>query len=224
MAQVTVRQTTAELPGLPGKAELVRVESLGTPGGSVSRFVLTGGRFRALDLTDMRLLDGMVSSVSAETAQFKGLQASRVEFDGCDIGGSRWTGGKLSRTRFEGCKLLGARFENVALNHVVFSHCKLDYAVLERVRATGPVLFVGCSLREAEFRGCDLGRSVFDDCDLRLAGFGPGAYRGCDLRGNDLSGLCGVQHLSRVVIDRTQLLQLAEALAAGLEVSFGDDR
>ncbi len=132
--------------------------------------------------------------------------------------------GKLSRTRFDGCRLLGARFENVAMDHVVFSDCRLDYALLERVRATGPVLFVRCSLREAEFRGCDLARSLFDDCDLGLTDFGPGGYRGCDLRGNDLSGIRGAHHLSRVVIDRAQLIQLAEALAADLEVSFGDDR
>jgi uncharacterized protein YjbI with pentapeptide repeats len=109
------------------------------------------------------------------------------------------------------------------LDHVVFSDCKLDYAVLSQVRATGPVLFVRCSLREAEFRGCDLGRALFDECDLGLTDFGPGGYRGCDLRGNDLSAIRGVQHLSRVVIDRAQVLQLAEALAADLEVSFGDD-
>jgi uncharacterized protein YjbI with pentapeptide repeats len=224
MARVTVRQTGAELPDLPDRAELARVESLGASGGSVSRFELTGSRFRALELEDVRLLDGRVSSMQTETARVKGLDARCVEFDGCDLGGLRWTGGKLSRTRFDGCKLLGARFENVAMDHVVFSDCRLDYALLERVRATGPVLFVRCSLREAEFRGCDLARSLFDDCDLGLTDFGPGGYRACDLRGNNLSGIRGAHHLSRVVIDRAQLLQLAEALAADLEVSFGDDR
>src|ERR1700753_2209300 len=118
MAQVTVRQTTAELPDLPGEAELARVQSLGAPGDSVSRFELIGSRFRALDLKDTRLLDGRVSSVRAETARVKGLEARSVEVDGCDLGGLQWTGGKLSRTRFDGCKLLGARFENVALDHV----------------------------------------------------------------------------------------------------------
>ena len=48
----------------------------------------------------------------------------------------------------------------MTLEHVVFSNCKLDYAVLSRVGVTGPVLFVQCSLREAEFRGCDLARSL----------------------------------------------------------------
>jgi uncharacterized protein YjbI with pentapeptide repeats len=224
MKQVTIRETRAELPVLPDEAELTRVDSLGAARGSVSRFELAETRVRVLDVKDVQLADGRVRAVRAEAAGVQGLTARSVEFTSCELGNVRWTGGKLSRTRFDGCKLLAARFENVTLDHVVFSDCKLDYALLSQVRATGPVLFIRCSLREAEFRGCDLGRSVFDDCDLGLADFGPGAYRGCDLRGNDLSGIRGVRHLSRVVIDRAQVLQLAEALAADLEVSFGDDR
>jgi hypothetical protein len=68
-----------------------------------------------------------------------------------------------------------------------------------------------------------LAGALFDGCDLALAGFGPGRYRGCDLRGNDLSAVTGVQYLKRVIIDQAQLLQLAEALAAELDVSFGSD-
>lgn len=77
------------------------------------------------------------------------------------------------------------------IDSVEFTGCKLDYATLDHIRASGPVLFVHCSLREVEFTGCDLTGSLFDDCDLHLAKFGRGNYRGCDLRGNDLSVLDG---------------------------------
>jgi uncharacterized protein YjbI with pentapeptide repeats len=223
MKQLTIRETSAELPVLPEEAHLGRVESLGAQGAALSRFELAGTRVRALDVKDVHLADGRVRAVRAESAHLKGVTARSVEFAGCELGGLRWTGGKLSRTRFDDCKLLAARFENVTLEHVVFSDCKLDYALLSQVRVTGPVLFIRCSLREAEFRGCDLARSLFDDCDLELADFGPGGYLRCDLRGNDLSAIRGAHHLRRVVIDRAQLPQLAESLAADLEVSFGDD-
>ena len=95
--------------------------------------------------------------------------------------------------------------------------------MLDQVRAVGPVIFDHCSLREAEFTGCVLAGALFDGCDLALAGFGPGSYLRCDLRGNDLSAVTGAHYLKRVIIDRAQLLQLAEALAAELDVSFGDD-
>ena len=146
MKQVTIRETSAQLPGLPDEAELARVETLDAAAASLSRFLLAGTRVRALDAQNAQLADGKVRAVRAE-----------------------------------------------------------------------------CSLRATEFRDCDLGRSLFDDCGLGLTDFGPGSYRRCDLRGNDLSALRGVRHLRRVVVDRVQLLQLAESLAADLEVSFGDD-
>ena len=224
MEELTIRQTSVELPALPDEAELIRVDSLGAERGWVSGFELTGTRARAMDVTDVHLVDGRLRDVRAETTRLKGLTGRSVEFAGCELGDLRWTGGKLSRARFDGCKLLAARFENVTLDHVVFSDCKLDYALFSRVRVLGPVLFTQCSLREAEFQGCDLSRSLFDGCDLGLTVFGQGSYRGCDLRGNDLSAISGAHHLHRVVIDRAQLLQLAEALAGDLDVSFGDDR
>jgi hypothetical protein len=153
MKQVTIRQTSAELPLLLDEAELARVESLGAEGGSLSRFELAGTRVRALDVKDVHLVDGRVRAVRAGRGDPR----------------------------------------------------------------------EGAYLREAEFHGCDLASSLFDHCDLALADFGPGGYRGCDLRGNDLSAISGAHHLSRVVIDRAQLPQLAESLAAELEVSFGDD-
>jgi uncharacterized protein YjbI with pentapeptide repeats len=111
----------------------------------------------------------------------------------------------------------------VTLEHVAFTDCKMDYSMLAQIRASGPVMFIRCSLREAAFNGCDFTRSLFDECDLVLTTFGQGRYTGCDLRGNDLSAVNGVQNLKRVVIDRLQLIQLAEALAAELNVTFGDD-
>lgn len=46
---------------------------------------------------------------------------------------------------------------------------------------------------------------------------------GLDLRGNDLSQLRGLSSLKKVVIDRAQTFQLAEALAAELDVTYGEN-
>ena len=146
-----------------------------------------------------------------------------VEFTNCELNSLRWDGGKISRARFEACKLLGAQFDNVALGHVTFVDCKMDYSTLTQVRASGPVMFIRCSLRETEFTSCDLTRSLFDECDLLLANFGRGRYSGCDLRNNRLSAVRGTHHLKHAIIDRAQLIQLAEALAGELDVTFGDD-
>ncbi|MEV6946003.1 hypothetical protein AB0N07_29250 [Streptomyces sp. NPDC051172] len=69
----------------------------------------------------------------------------------------------------------------------------------------------------------DLGAALIDDCDLRLTEFDGGKNRGLDLRGNDISQLRGLASLKQIVIDHAQTLQLAEALAAELDVTFGED-
>ena len=85
------------------------------------------------------------------------------------------------------------------------------------------MIFSKCSLRETTFAAADLGAALIDDCDLRLTEFDGGKYRGLDLRGNDLSQLRGLASLKQIVIDQAQTLQLAEALAAELDVTYGED-
>lgn len=223
MGRTTIRGTSVELPVFDKEMPLARVSRLDADGGQVSGFEFGEADVRALNVENARLLGGKVRSVSAERASMNRVRVHSVEFTDCELGSLRYVGGKVSRTRFHSCKLLGARFQDVTLEHVVFTECKIDYAILDRVRTAGRVIFAGCSFREAEFTGCDLGSSLFDDCDLYLAAFGRGRYEKCDLRGNDLSAVSGAHHLRRVVIDRFQLIQLADALAAELDVTFGDD-
>jgi len=223
MDQLTIRRATADLPVFDEDVELRSLATLGTDGGSLSDFQFGDTAMRALDLENVTLLHGKIRAVQATRVNITAVRMDSVEFTGCDLSSINWEGGKLSRVRFETCKLLGAQFQGMTLEHVVFVGCKLDYATFEEIRAAGPVLFVRCSLPEAEFTGCDLSDSLFDDCNMRLTSFGSGTYRGCDLRGNDLSELSSTSNLKNVIIDRSQTMQLAKALAAELNLTFGDD-
>jgi uncharacterized protein YjbI with pentapeptide repeats len=223
MGQITIRGLSVDLPARDADSELDAVPTLGKSAGLISGFEYSGARLPALELTDVTLVTGKVGKVRAEETSITGTQVRSVEFAGCELGSLRWSGGKISRTRFSDCQLVGARFEDITLDHVVFADCKMDYAMLNRIRAAGPVMFTGCSLREAEFADCYLTGALFSRCDLTLADFSSGRYASCDLRDNDLSTVTGIHHLKHVVLDRAQLLQLAEALAAELKVTFGDD-
>ncbi len=223
MGQITIRELSVDLPVLDEDAELDQVSSLGDDAGLVSGFEFSGVRAPALELKDVTLVTGKISKIRAGETSLTGTQVRSVEFAGCELGALRWSGGKISRTRFSSCLLVGARFEDVTLDHVIFADCKMDYAMLSRIRAAGPVMFSGCSLREAEFADCYLTGSLFSQCDLTLAGFSAGRYASCDFRDNDLSAVTGVHYLKKVILDRAQLMQLAEALAAELKVTFGDD-
>jgi uncharacterized protein YjbI with pentapeptide repeats len=213
----TVRGLSVDLPALD---ELDRITSPDDLTGLVSDFEFSGVRVPALELKDVTLAAGRIGKVRTGETSMTGVHVRSVEFADCELGSLRWTGGKIARSRFSDCQLAGARFEDVTLDHVIFADCKLDYAMLSRIRAAGPVVFASCSFREAEFDGCDLAGALFSRCDLTLTGFGPGRYARCDLRGNDLSAVTGIHYLKRIVLDRAQLMQLAEALAAELNVTF----
>jgi len=165
---------------------------------------------------DLPVLDQDLEPVDSLGDSVSGFDFGAASVRALDVGNVRLADGRIRAVRAE-----RGRMADVVVRSVEFTGCELDFAVLDQVRAVGPVIFDHCSLREAEFTGCVLAGALFDGCDLALAAFGPGRYLRCDLRGNDLSAVTGAHHLSRVIIDRAQLLQLAEALAAELDVSFG---
>ncbi|MDP9861655.1 MULTISPECIES: pentapeptide repeat-containing protein [Streptosporangium] len=215
----TVRQTSVTLPDLDD-ADLNEVDSLEGEHGTLRDFRYADAQLRELPLSGTQLMDGHITGLITQRARLEDLRLHSVEFSGCDLAGVRWEGGKLSRVTFTDCKLLGAVWENVTLDDVVFERCKLDYATFTQLRAVGSTIFTDCSLQEARFSGSDLSDVAFDSCDLHLTQFDGGAYRDCDLRGNDLSGLRGVSALKKIIIDRSQLQGLAQAFAAEQEITF----
>jgi uncharacterized protein YjbI with pentapeptide repeats len=146
-----------------------------------------------------------------------------VEITGSELGAARWNESKLTRVAIWDTKLLSATLDGLVLDDVLFENCKFDYTTFTKVRATGPVAFAGCNLTEATFTDCDLSNVVFSDCTLRLTEFGPGRYRGADLRGNDLTTLRGLTRLAKVRIDPGQQHDLAQALVSELDITVGDD-
>jgi uncharacterized protein YjbI with pentapeptide repeats len=223
MERITIRGTSSDLPAFPEDMELTPLSSLAPSAGRLSRFSLGDLRMRAIDLQDAALQDGKAHSVLAEAVSIRRVNARSLQFTECNLGMLRWREGKISRVWFSDCKFLGAKFERVVLEHVTFTNCKLDYSTFSQVRASGPVMFDRCSLREVDFEGCNLALALFDQCDLFLASFGRGGYARCDLRGSDLSTVKGVNNLKSVIIDRSQLIQLAEAMASELDMTFADD-
>ncbi|MFE7115133.1 pentapeptide repeat-containing protein [Streptomyces sp. NPDC057654] len=224
MAKRTIRRTSVTLPSLdePG-LYLSQVTSLDSGRGRLAEFHYAGADLRDLDLAGAHLLDGRVTGLKAQRTRLDELRVDSVEFTGCDLASLLWANSKVSRAVFRDCKLMGAALEDLTLDNVLFENCKLDYSSLTRIRAVGPVIFSQCTLREATFAAADLSAALLDGCDLRQAEFDGGNYRGLDLRGNDLSQLRGVTSLKQVTIDRVQTLQLAEALAAALDVTYGEE-
>lgn len=216
---VTVTTPDLDEPGL----YLSRVDSLDNARGIVQDFAFGGVELRSLALADTRLVTGRIADVHCRRVEFESLNLHGVEWSGSDLGSARWNEGKMTRVVVRDCKFMGAALGGLVLDDVLFEGCKFDYATFDRVRATGPLAFAGCVFTEAVFSDCDLSDAVFSDCAFGLAEFGVGRYRDMDLRGNDLSAIRGVAHLSRIRIDHAQQADLAHALVGELGISVGDD-
>ncbi|MCK8680973.1 pentapeptide repeat-containing protein [Streptomyces lichenis] len=217
--RITVTTPDLDDPGL----YLSLVETLENPRGIVQDFAYGDADLRSLALTGVQLITGRVSDVRAERVRFESLNLHGVEIIGSELGSLHWSEGRLTRVHFRDCRLMGATLDGVVLDDVLFEECRLDYATVRKVRAGGPVAFVGCAFTEGTFTDCDLSGAVFSDCGLRLTEFGGGRYRGVDLRGSDLSRIRGVANLAEVRIDPGQHADLAQALVGELGITIGDD-
>jgi hypothetical protein len=68
MDQITIRQTTADLPAFDEEVDLEPVSWLGADSGLVSDFQFGGATLRALDLADAWLLRGKIRAPQAGRA------------------------------------------------------------------------------------------------------------------------------------------------------------
>lgn len=224
MSTRTFGTATITLPDLdePG-LYLTGIDTLDNPRCAVQDFAFGDADLRSLDLSDTRLVTGRIHGVRAQHVGFENLNLHGVEITGSELHAVRWKESKLTRVVIRDTKLLGAALNGLVLDHVLFENCRLDYATFAKVRATGPVAFAGCVLTEATFTDCDLSDVVFSECGLRLTAFGPGRYRDTDLRGNDLSTVRGITHLTRVRIGPGQQHDLIQALVTELGITVGGD-
>ncbi|MFJ9391861.1 pentapeptide repeat-containing protein [Nocardioides sp. NPDC101246] len=222
METFTIRDTRVTLPALDER-DLQAVSTLETADDPITYFSFRDQALRLLEVVDSRLHDGLIQKVATERTHIAGVRLSSVEFADCELDSLAIADSRLSRVRFSNCRLLGARFSEVTMEDVVFERCRLDYATFTHVVAKGAVAFVGCSLAEAEFDGSDLSRAAFTENRLTQTRFGPGTYRGTDLRGNDLPAISGVVNLRQALLDRHQLADLTGALAHDLDLTFTDD-
>ncbi|MCZ1006473.1 pentapeptide repeat-containing protein [Streptomyces lydicus] len=219
-----IRRTSVTLPALNEQGlYLSNVTSLEGGRGRVAEFNYADAELRALDLAETYLMHGRITGLKTQRTRLDKLRVDSVEFSGCDLSSLQWADSKVSRAVFRDCKLMGAVLEDVTLDNVLFENCKLDYSTFTRIRTVGSVIFSKCSLRETTFVAADLGSALIDGCDLRQTEFDSGKYSGLDLRGNDLSQLRGLSSLKKIVIDQAQTLQLAEALAVELDVTYGEN-
>jgi uncharacterized protein YjbI with pentapeptide repeats len=215
----TARHGRAEvvLPDIDG--DLAEVGELGDAE-QLADFVYSDRSLRQLDLAGRRLARGRVRGVEVERTNFDTALFESLSFERCAILSGHWEGGSLSRVQLTDCKILGVTVSEQKWSNVVFRGCVIEYVTFDAVRATGPVAFVECRMRDVTLTNCHLPRGHMSDCELNAVELVGGNFRDFDFRGNDLSTLRGAASLGGAIVSHEQRPQLAEALIAELDLTY----
>ena len=167
---------------LPGHDDDLRaVPDLGRRG-NLADFEYVDATVRQLDVDDRRISRGRLRGVEAQRAIFTDASVESVSFVRCSLLSSRWERCSLSRVVFRDCRLIGMTVDEQKWTNVVFQGCVIEYAQVDHVRSTGPVVFVDCTLRDVTFTQCDFSRGYMSGCELRGVEFAGGSYADMDLR------------------------------------------
>ena len=187
-----------------------------------------------LELREFRGLDLDGSDGSAGRL----LECAVVDcrLDGVLFGGTRVLGSELTELRattlgavrstwrdvtFTGCRFGAFDATSSALTDVTFSGGKFDFVNLRGATLTR-VVFEDCLLGELHLADAGLQSVRFADCRIESLEMRSATATDVDLRGADLRGVDGVEHLRGTRISEAQLQRLAPALAGHVGILVGD--
>ncbi|HEY9290025.1 MAG TPA: pentapeptide repeat-containing protein [Microlunatus sp.] len=142
-------------------------------------------------------------------------------FTGCDLANaefieSGWQRVELRRSRMLGLHVAGCRWKNVIIADTMINLANLRFLQAERVR------FENCTLVGTDFGSSQLTDVVFADCDLTETEFSNASLTRVRFERCRLVRIGGVAGLAGASIDRADLLQLAESLAAAVGITIDE--
>jgi len=174
-----------------------------------------------VSLDGIRIRLSSFKDVTLGESAWSGVRLSGCRLERVDLSGARLSGLTIERCEFIDCRLTGLHLSDTTLTNVIFERCGLDYAILDEVRATGPVAWVDCNLNEASFTTCQLGMATLIDNSLRRLELTSCDLRGADLRQNDIRELVGLTSLGGARLSIDQLPALADLAVRdlGIEVA-----
>ena len=149
----------------------------------------------------------------------KGLVDTVV--DGLDWANRRSPRAQIRRTELRNTRLTGAELGEAAITDTVFADCRLDLAAL-RNSTLERVIFRDCRMDECDLYNARLSDVLFERCTLRQATFSGVTLARVELRGCDLAGLRGAEHLSGARLPFHDALENAALFATALGIELVD--
>ncbi|MBU2669684.1 pentapeptide repeat-containing protein [Actinoplanes bogorensis] len=190
--------------------------------GDYTEVHIDNAEFDEVEAGGSRFSESAITSVT-----FTGGSFDRVRLDDVWISRSRWIGGGWAEADLMNVSILdgvlaGVQAYGSQWRRVVVRNCKIDSLNLRGSRLQD-VEFRDCDLAEVDFGQATLAGVTFPGSSIRRARFTKATVKKLDFRGaRTLDVAEGWESLRGAVIDSTQLMESAAALAQTLGVSVKD--
>ena len=126
---------------------------------------------------------------------------------------------RIRRSELHTTRLTGAELAEATLTDVLFADCRLDLVGL-RSATLERVVFRDCRMEECDLYHAQLNDVLFERCTLREATFSGVAVARVELRGCDLTGLRGAEHLRGARLPFQDALENAPLFATALGIDL----
>ncbi|MDH2444976.1 pentapeptide repeat-containing protein [Amnibacterium sp. CER49] len=181
------------------RLEAVRIEG-GAAAGDLGGLVLDDCAVLGLD-ADGAALDG---------ARILGTRLERIAAARLRAARSTWRDVELAGSRMGAAELFDADWTRVDVSGCRIDYLNLSGATLQDVR------FTDCVLGDLDLRASTITRLALPGCRIGTLSIAGATLTDADLRGAELEGVDGAEHLRGAIVDGAQLDRLAPLLAAAI--------
>ncbi|HTE57268.1 MAG TPA: pentapeptide repeat-containing protein [Verrucomicrobiae bacterium] len=213
--KVAAPQLPAELTPLTDlKRQIMKDETISAV--SVDQEDVTGVAAKSVSLSEVKATSTGFVEAKLERAAFIDCIFSKCDFTASKLPDASW-----QRTVLLAARASGVQLQNSTLKEITFDGCKLDLANFRFAKLKN-VHFKDCDLTEADFYAAELHNVEFENCNLDRVEFSSSKLKKVDLRSSDILAIRGVDSLGGAIIDSSQLMALAPALAAHHKIVVED--
>jgi len=156
-------------------------------------------------------------------AGLEGLELTDVELRGCDLANLRaGPQGGWIRLAASNCRMTGLTFTDGVLRDVSLHGCRIDLASFGGARLLR-VTFEDCDLSQTDFLEAELDGVRFIGCEMAGTDLRGAKLHRCELRGNRMEGLRGVERLRGAAMPWVDIVGAAGLWAQALGISVLDE-
>ena len=156
-------------------------------------------------------------------AGLEGLELTDVELRGCDLANLRaGPQGGWIRLGASNCRMTGLTFTDGVLRDVALHGCRVDLASFGGARLLR-VTFEDCDLSQTDFLEAELDGVRFSGCEMAGTDLRGAKLHRCELRGNRMEGLRGVERLRGAAMPWVDIVGAAGLWAQALGISVLDE-